>query len=136
MPRATVDASSVTREDLKSLPAEGNEECGYVILRRQTYGERQRRADIVTRVTMQAADTRGTPDIMHMDIKNLDVTLFDFRTCIVDHNLEDDSGRRLDFNRANDLENLNPQVGDEIEQLIRKMNTFESSGDDLEQFRG
>jgi hypothetical protein len=132
MPRATVDASSTTREDLKSLPE------AYVILRKQTYGERQRRADIVTRVTMQAADRRGVPDIMHMDIKNLDVTLFDFRTAIVEHNLEDHDGRTLNFGKSEDLENLDPVVGDEIEQLIRKHNRFDEDGQptDLDSFRG
>jgi hypothetical protein len=131
MPRATVDASSTTKENLKSLDG------GYVILRKQTYGERQRRADIVTRVTMQAADRRGVPDVMHMDIKNLDVTLFDFRTAIVEHNLEDHDGRTLDFKNTQDLENLDPVVGDEIEQLIRKHNRFDEEGRqlDLDDFR-
>jgi hypothetical protein len=132
MPRATVDASSVTRFDLKSL------EGAYVVMRKQTYGERQRRADIVTRVTMQAADTRGTPDVMHMDIRNLDVTLFDYRTSIHEHNLEDADGRTLDFRRTEDLENLDPVVGDEIETLIRNMNRFDQEGKsaDLDDFRG
>ena len=131
MPRATVDASSTTKFDLKSLPE------AYVIMRKQTYGERQRRADIVTRVTMQAADTRGTPDIMHMDMRNLDVTLFDYRTSIIEHNLEDTQGRTLDFKRTEDLENLDPQVGDEIEGLIRDMNRFDQEGksSDLDDFR-
>jgi hypothetical protein len=132
MPRATVDASSVTRFDLKSLDG------AYVVMRKQTYGERQRRADIVTRVTMQAADTRGTPDIMHMDIRNLDVTLFDFQRSIVEHNLEDHDNRTLDFKRTEDLENLDPVVGDEIETLIREMNRFDQEGKstDLDDFRG
>lgn len=132
MPRATVDASSTTKFDLKSLPD------AYVVMRKQTYGERQRRADIVTRVTMQAADTRGTPDIMHMDIRNLDVTLFDYRTSIIEHNLEDSDGRNLDFKRTEDLENLDPQVGDEIEGLIRDMNRFDQEGKpaSLDDFRG
>jgi hypothetical protein len=132
MPRATVDASSVTRFDLKSLDG------AYVVMRKQTYGERQRRADIVTRVTMQAADTRGTPDIMHMDIRNLDVTLFDFQRSINEHNLEDADGRTLDFKRSEDLENLDPVVGDEIETLIREMNRFDQEGKstDLDDFRG
>ena len=132
MPRATVDASSTTKFDLKSL------EGAYVVMRKQTYGERQRRADIVTRVTMQAADTRGTPDVMHMDIRNLDVTLFDYRTSIIEHNLEDADGRNLDFKRTEDLENLDPQVGDEIETLIRDMNRFDQEGRpaNLDDFRG
>jgi hypothetical protein len=131
MPKATVDASSVTRFDLKSL------EGAYVVMRKQTYGERKRRADIVTRVTMQAADTRGTPDVMHMDIRNLDVTLFDYRTSIVEHNLEDHDSRTLDFKRTEDLENLDPVVGDEIETLIRNMNRFDQEGKsgDLDDFR-
>lgn len=127
MPRATVDASSTTKFDLKSLPG------AYVVMRKQTYGERQRRADIVTRVTMQAADTRGTPDIMHMDMRNLDVTLFDFRSSIIEHNLEDSDSRTLNFQNTADLENLDPQVGDEVETLIRDMNTNDNSS--LDDFR-
>jgi hypothetical protein len=131
MPRATVDASSTTKFDLKSLAD------AYVVMRKQTYGERQRRADIVTRVTMQAAEQRGAPDVMQMDVRNLDVTLFDFRTSIIEHNLEDADGRALNFQNSNDLENLDPQVGDEIESLIRDMNRFDQEGRlaDLDDFR-
>lgn len=132
MPRATIDATGVTRIDLKSLPE------AYVVLRKQSYGQRKRRDDIVTRVTMQAADRKGVPDVMHMDIRNLDVSLFDYRTAIVEHNLEDAEGRTLNFSNPNDLENLDPQVGDEIEYHIRKMNRFDQAADedDLERFRG
>lgn len=132
MPNATVDGTGVKRVDLGTL-----EGC-YVILRKQTFGMRKRRDDIVTRVTMQAADRKGVPDVMQMDIQNLDVALFDFKTSIVEHNLEDSSGRTLDLSNPNDLELLLPEVGEEIEFNIRKFNRFDEAAraEDMGQFRG
>jgi hypothetical protein len=126
MPNATVDGTGVKRVDLQTL------EGAYVILRKQTFGMRKHRDDIVTRVTMQAADRKGVPDIMQMDIRNADVALYDFRTSIVEHNLEDESGRTLDLSSPKDLQLLLPEVGEEIEYEIRKFNRFDEAARDEE----
>jgi hypothetical protein len=56
------------------------------------------------------------------------VVVFEFGNCVVDHNLEDEKGRKLNFKAPQDVFMLDPRVGDEIQQHIDDMNNFE---DDL-----
>jgi len=51
------------------------------------------------------------------------VTQYEFQNCIVEHNLEDDSGNLLQF--PADFSRLNPRIGAEIADLIDRMNQFE-----------
>lgn len=127
MPQATVNPSSTTRIDLKSLPE------AYVVMRKQSYGERKQRDDIVTKITMQAAERRETPADMHMEFRNLDTAVHDFSTSIIEHNLTDHTDRTLDFRKALDVQNLEAIIGEEIEFHIQKMNRF--SEDEQAQFR-
>jgi hypothetical protein len=55
-------------------------------------------------------------------------TLYDFRICVVSHNLEKkvgDSTVLLDLTQPGDVAVLHPRVGEEIATLIDKMNNFE-----------
>lgn len=116
MPRATVTTEDVTRFDLKSL------EGGYVILRPLTYAQFLARRDIGGKMTVKAnersKDMTGEVAMMQMA-----VTQYEFQHCIVEHNLENDDGALLQFPR--DFGLLNPRIGEEISQLIDKMNQFE-----------
>jgi len=65
-------------------------------------------------------DIRG-----ELAMANVKITEFEFQHCVVDHNLEDEDGRKLDLTKASDFNKLDPKVGQEIEELIRDLNDFE-----------
>lgn len=115
MPRATV-ASNTEKFDLRSAPPDG-----YVMLRRLTYGEVLRRRDMGTKMQLDQS-RRGGNQKVTIDMIQTETTWFEFKSAIVDHNLEDDAGRKLDFNNRNDFSQLDPHVAQEIERLISDMN--------------
>jgi hypothetical protein len=116
MPRATVDVESTTKKDLKSCPE------GFVVLRRMSYGQILQRR-MFTKLEVGGSggkDFRG-----ELAMANAKITEFEFAKCIVDHNLEDAGGRKLDLTKASDFNMLDPQIGQEIEEYITEMNNFE-----------
>jgi hypothetical protein len=123
MPRATVNVSTTEHHDLKSLPE------GFVELRRLTYGQMvQRRAMMKLSVeTGKNKDFKG-----EMAMASEEITRFEFAHAIVDHNLEDESGRKLNLSAPVDFASLDPRVGTEIETLITKMNNFDDESDPQE----
>jgi hypothetical protein len=48
---------------------------------------------------------------------------------VVDHNLEDADGRKLDFRNLADFDNLDPRIGEEIGKLLDELNNFEDEDD-------
>jgi len=59
---------------------------------------------------------------------NREITRFEFKNCIVSHNLEIQVGegtRLLNFDNPEDFNCLDPRVGSEIEKYISDMNQFE-----------
>jgi hypothetical protein len=134
MVKATVSVST-EKFDLETLKG------GYVELRRMTYGQKLKRMEMATQSTVrerqngnrqQRRRARNADVDAEMDIKMLTrvVAEFEFRHCIVDHNLEDDSGNKLNFQVPQTLDVLDPRVGDEINTLIADMNNFEEAEDD------
>jgi hypothetical protein len=125
MPLAVITDRGGERYELASCPD------AYVVLRQMTYGEWQRRTDIVTRLTIETAERgrnasrRAGDSVTRIDMRSLDVAIYEFKTCVVDHNLEDESGRKLDLGNAHDLQRLNPRIGSEIGRLIEQLNTWE-----------
>lgn len=111
MPRATVITDTIHRE-LKSCPG------GFVELKQLSYSEMLARRDIVTRMSMR----QGSDDKINVELANLEANRFSFRNCIVDHNLEDEHGRKLDFTLTNTLAILDPKIGVEIERYIDELN--------------
>ncbi len=118
MPRATV-STQPQLEQLKSLPE------GWVKLRRMSHGEMLHRQDLAMSMQMQA-DQRTRK--ASMDIKQMQtlVSQFEFSVCVVDHNLEDDNSRKLDFRSPVDVSNLDGRVGAEIASLIEEMHDWEN----------
>lgn len=121
MPRATVSRET-ERKELKTAPGDGNEEGGFVELRRMTYGEFLSRRDMISKMSFdgQGKDTKAT-----MEMAQALVTQFEFKTCIVDHNLTDDNDKPIDFRSAKALAILDPRVGEEISHYIDEMNKWE-----------
>ena len=57
-----------------------------------------------------------------MEVVNVAIMEFEFKNCIVDHNLEDDDGNLLDFSNPMSLSILNPKIGSEIDRYIEELN--------------
>jgi len=83
--------------------------------------------------SVASAEGSGRGKNMKMSIAmiNEQATIFDFTHCIVDHNLEDDNGVKMDLTNVINIRRLDPRVGDEIEQLIDKLNNFEEDDEEL-----
>lgn len=119
MPRATVDLTETQLFDLKSLSE------GFVKLKRLSYGqvvERRSMLKLSIESSGKSKDFRG-----EMAMASKEVQKFEFVNAIVDHNLEDANGTKLDFNKPVDFETLDPRVGQEIEKLITEMNDLEGT---------
>lgn len=124
MPRATVNLETTERHDLKTLPE------GWVELRRLTYGQMvQRRA--MMKLSVEAGgknkDFKG-----ELAMASEEITRFEFAHAIIDHNLEDETGRKLNLGSPVDFAALDPRVGTEIETLVTEMNNFDDESDPQE----
>lgn len=117
MPRATVDTTAAEKFDLKTC------EGAFVALRRLSYGEKLHRTGLSMQMNIEGDNPKNAK--MAMEMMQERTTLFDFSKCIVDHNLEDDNGKKLNLATAQDMNRLHPQIGEEISTLIDKMNNFE-----------
>jgi hypothetical protein len=56
---------------------------------------------------------------------NRAVTEWEFKNCIVEHNLTNKDGSPIDFRSPMALATLNPKVGNEIGDLIKELHDFE-----------
>lgn len=129
MPRATAQVSETKRFDLESLPG------GFVELRRMTFGQVLERQSMITMSFIQEQEkgTKNKVTRSELAAANVQVTVFEFTKSIVDHNLEDEGGRKLNLTTPADIQRLDPRVGQEIGRLISKYNRLdeeEEDGDD------
>lgn len=117
MPSA-VNVISTERHELKSLPE------GWIDVKRLSYGEKLQRREMVSKMQIQAE--KGKKDFSgEMQLVNEKATVFDFQHCIVDHNLEDENGNKLDLNKIADIRRLDPRIGEEIDSILDDINNFE-----------
>lgn len=116
MPRATVNIETTERFDLKTLGE------AFVVLRRMSYGQILERR-MFTKLEVTAG--KGKDFQGELGMANRKVTEFEFKSCIVEHNLEDENDRPLDLTKPSDFNKLDPRVGQEIEKYITDMNNFE-----------
>jgi hypothetical protein len=116
MPAAVTNINDTTEFDLKSLVG------GKVTLRPMTYGQVVQRRTL-TKLSVLNNTNRHNSVMGEMAMASKEITLFEFAHCIVDHNLEDNDGRKLNLSGP-DFDSLNPRVGQEIESLIADMNNF------------
>jgi len=134
MPRASIIQATETHK-LTTLPAVGDEEQGFVELRRLTFGEKlSKDAEAMKmRFGMNKA-SQGDIDAEVSLISEF-VTYLEFAKCIISHNLttpvnpKEPKGeqRPLNFKNQADVQCLDPRVGDEISKLIGEMNDFEAA---------
>lgn len=129
MPRATV-SHDTKRIDLRTCPG------GYVELRTLTFHEMNTRQDIATRMyqeqTTGKKKKRDEETIRgYFEIMNVAVTEYEFRNCIVNHNLEDENGNLIDFTTPMQAWRLDPKIGQEIDKAIEDLNQLDVEDDDL-----
>jgi len=124
MPIATVGPDdSAVRKDLKTCPPDG-----YVMIRRAPYGDKLDRRAATGKMTVKAR--KGQKDVESViDAFNKEAQLKQFAACIVDHNLTDKAGTKLDFTNPAHVLALDPRVGEEIESYIDEINNFEDDED-------
>lgn len=115
MPRAVVDVTA-NRYQLKTCPPDG-----YVELRRMSYDKWLHRTDISMQMQLQMQSKSKGGTSGSMQLQNQAVTYYEFKSCIVGHNLEDANGNLLDFNQKRTLDMLDPRVGNEIGRLIEEL---------------
>lgn len=124
MPRATVLVTP-ERKDLTTLPPVDGEEGGWVELRRLSWGEKLQKDAEAMRMKM-VTDPNNAKDMQaEISMVSVVVSHLEFSKCIVDHNLTDAEGRKLDLRKQSDATQLDPRVGQEISDLIGEMNDFE-----------
>ncbi len=111
MPRATYDATKTWKFDLETL------EGGFVELRKLSFGQTKERVELASRMAMTEQSRAVAVELMQKVVAE-----YEFKHTIVDHNLEDDTGQKLDFSKAGIVGSLDPAVGDEIDELIMKVN--------------
>jgi len=68
----------------------------------------------------------------YLEIMNVAVTEFEFRNCIINHNLEDENGAQIDFTRPMQAWRLDPKIGQEISKYIDELNNFDDEEEDLD----
>ncbi len=126
MPRATVSQDH-ERFDLKTCPG------GYVTLRTLSFHEMMARRDIASKMYSEIPERnrkKADQEAMkaYLEVMNVEVMRYEFKNCIVDHNLEDDHGNKLDFSNPLTYEALDPKIGSEINRYIESL-TQESEED-------
>lgn len=120
MPRATVSLEPKT-EDLSTCPG------GWVKLRRMSYGELLASNDMAFSVSLEAGDKGSSDPKMGVGASTGRIAEYRFKVCVVDHNLENEAGTKLDFRNASTMHLLDPNVGQEIDTLISKMHDWQAT---------
>ena len=133
MPRATV-SHDTERFILKSIPVGEGEEPAFVELRTLSFHEMNMRQEMGARMYQETkvekgrgAKQKGEETVRgYFELMNVAVTEYEFRNCIVYHNLEDENGNLIDFTLPMQAWRLHPKVGQEIGELIDSLNQFDS----------
>jgi hypothetical protein len=96
-----------------------------------TYGEILERKSMITMTMIQDAESRAKGVTRaEMNSAELETTLFEYKRCVMDHDLEDENGRKLNLGNGTDVQRLDPKVGQEISDLIDKLNGLSASEDE------
>ena len=126
MPRATINPDiNKNKYELKTL------EGAFIELRQLTYGEQIKKQQMAAKMTFEGQG-RGFSG-GEFEFFQRKVTEYEFATCIVDHNLEDEDGNKLAFQNGNILDVLDPRIGSEISYYISELNDFQEDIDFLKE---
>jgi len=125
MPDATLSHEPIRRE-LKSCPPDG-----YVDLLQLPYYDMLERRDGASRLYAQASEEGEVDNKLFMESMQQWSRSYEFKKCIVGHNLTDKNGVPLDFSKPETLRSLSPNVGHEIERLIDELNGEDEENEDF-----
>ena len=125
MPRATVNVQEAERIELKTLPE------GFVVIHRLSYGQKLERRAMSSQASAEMNGNDRKNMKLMVDMMNERATLFDFTHCILDHNLEDENGNKLDMTNPVHVRMLDPRVAEEVERALDKLNNFEEEDEEL-----
>ncbi len=122
-----VEASFKPREeqfDLESI------EGGWVKLRRLNHGDSNELSGLRIAFTLRGEDKEKDEDASALARTTIKLSRhYSFSRMIVDHNLGK-NGKKYNFSKRRDVDDLDPVIGDEIANLIDNHNeTLEVSGD-------
>lgn len=118
MPNAVVDPNLKSeKHELRTCPG------GYVVLRTLTYGQQIQKQQMAAKLTLDTVG-KGT-GAGEFEFFQRKVAEYEFATCIVEHNLEDEAGTELNFKDQRTLDRLDPKIGAEISALINTSNNIE-----------
>lgn len=137
MPQATVKATA-KRFELKSAPPDG-----FVKLKRLSFGQKLERMEMATKQVIHNDDQKGNraqrrsgnnQENMSVDIRMMQriVTEYEFKHCVVEHNLTHENGQALNFKDSATVDLLDPKIGEEISEYIAELNNFEGEEEDNE----
>jgi hypothetical protein len=118
---AAVISDEPRRFELKSL------EGGFVIIREMSYGERIHRQSLAGAMKILKDNKSDYAGEIAMETARL--TEWDFAHLIVDHNLEDRDGRKLNLGNKADLAKLSARIGDEVGKYIDEVNSFDDESE-------
>lgn len=118
MPKAVVDIDETTRHELKTC------EGGFVVLRRLPYGSWLKRQEMALQMKLKGGDKNNDAEAQ-VAMANRKVTEFEFKECIVEHNLQGHDDSLLNFNYGTTLDALNPKIGNEIATYISQLHEFD-----------
>lgn len=122
MPRATVTVEPV-RKDVKNAPPDG-----FVLLRPLSYGQALQRRDMASKMTLEATRrTQNGTNQMVIDTFQRTSRHYEFSHCIIDHNLEDESGAKLNFGDQATMDKLDPRIGEELERYLDELNSDQTA---------
>lgn len=111
--------NSPTRHELKSAPG------GWVELRTPSHAEVLRRQGMLMTMRMQVTAKKRSEGMVLLDKDNLTLAAYDYKTCVVRHNLRRKGGRLFDLSNPVELQSLSTQVGQELDNLIGKLMEFD-----------
>ena len=121
MPTALHDINENERFELETLPPDG-----YVVLRKFSHGEILKRQEISFNQRVNRKDS----DYIESQPKFIQLRVYDFKSAIVDHNLEDFEGNTLDLRKFGNVLNIRTDVALEISDLILSYNNIVISEED------
>jgi len=100
---------------------------GVVEIRRMTFGESLIRKDMMASVAMEMQNrSKGNESMkIQMDLLQEKTTLWEFSNLVMKHNLTDANEKLLDFKNPAHVKALEGKIGDEIQQYINELNSFE-----------
>lgn len=124
MPVATVIAGTTEIVQLKTCPPDG-----YVVIRRMTYGEKMDRMEMSGKLSIRS-NKQDKDAVGEINMMNKRAQMWEFANLIIEHNLErqdvkDGPTRPINFKSQDDVQRLDPRIGEEIAAALDKLNNFE-----------